>query len=74
MSDWLPISTVSGSDLGWIKPELVVSVSPGSGQRIIEYRDGDRIRTAQRKFGFDDDEFMRRLGLDLATDHQRGTA
>lgn len=61
---WLPISSVSGNDEGWISPELVLQVSPNSGQRIIHWRDhSGRLRVSQRKHGFPDDEFMAALGI-----------
>lgn len=63
---WLPISTVSGHNEGWIKPEAVFSVEPGSGQRIVHWRDGQgRARLSQRQYGFSDEIFMDRLGLAL---------
>ena len=64
MEGWLPISHPSGYDQGWIKPEMVVQVSPGSGQRCITWKDANgQLQQSCRAFNFDDGEFMRRLGL-----------
>ena len=65
MTEWLPIETICGNKLGWVKPEMIVSVGPNPFQRTIEYRDNGRIELAQRAYNFPDDEFMRALGLGL---------
>lgn len=38
---FIRVTSPAGYDLGWIKPDLIVSVS--ANPRYIKYRDGDRI-------------------------------
>lgn len=65
--DWLPISSPAGFNMGWVRASHVVRVNPNSGQRTIEfYNHRGEIEVACRAYEFDDEEFMRRLGLPAA--------
>ena len=64
MTDWIPVTRMNDTAITWIKPEMVVRVDPGSGQRTIGYKGyNGEIAYGVRPYGFSDDEFMRRLGL-----------
>jgi len=62
MDEWIPIQSISGMDEGWIRPEAILSVSPGC-QRVITWRCGDVVKTSSKAYGFPDDKFLRILRL-----------
>lgn len=61
--NFLPVTGINDDTVEWIKPEIVLSVGPNPGQRIVTWKDGDRVRVSQRAHNYPDDAFMATLEL-----------